>query len=44
MTEIKCVVMDCVWNNGNGECTSEEIYVSDAETGNAECQYCDYRD
>ena len=30
---IKCCVNYCTHNDGNGHCTKEEIYISDAETG-----------
>jgi len=36
--EIKCSTNYCVHNDGNGHCTREEIFISDAETGDPICQ------
>ena len=36
--EVKCTVNYRKHNDGNGNCTKEEIFISDAETGNPVCE------
>lgn len=38
MMNIKCSVSDCKFNNGYGECDKDNIFISDAETGEPVCQ------
>lgn len=32
-----CDVNGCKWNDGNGNCNCDGIYISDAETGDPMC-------
>lgn len=32
-----CDVNGCKWNDGNGNCCCDGIYISDAETGDPMC-------
>ena len=32
-----CDVSGCKWNDGNGGCTCDGIYISDVETGEPMC-------
>lgn len=32
-----CDVTECIWNDGNGGCSCDGIYISDAETGDPVC-------
>lgn len=32
-----CDVCGCKWNDGNGQCTCDGIYISDSETGEPMC-------
>lgn len=38
MSGIVCDVTGCVWNDGNGNCGCDGIYISDAETGDPICE------
>ena len=37
MSGMICDVNGCRWNNGNGGCNCDCIYISDAETGEPKC-------
>lgn len=38
MTEVKCSITYCSHNDGSGNCTRDEIFINDAETGDPVCQ------
>ena len=42
MTQVKCTASGCEYNDGNGNCTKDEIFISDAEYGEPICE--DYED
>lgn len=37
MSGMTCDVTGCAWNDGNGSCECDGIYISDAETGDPMC-------
>jgi len=37
MSGMTCNVSGCKWNDGSGNCNSEGIYISDADTGEPMC-------
>ena len=39
-----CEVCGCVWNDGNGNCACDGIYISDAETGEPMCMSVEFRE
>lgn len=41
---IICDVNSCKNNDGNGFCELEDIYISDAETGEPMCQSAEWED
>lgn len=42
MSGVTCDVNGCVWNNGNGRCGCDGIYISDAESGEAKCESAEF--
>lgn len=38
MSGMVCDVTGCIWNDGNGNCGFDGIYISDAETGDPMCE------
>ena len=38
MSGMVCDVTGCIWNDGNGNCGCDGIYISDAETGDPMCE------
>lgn len=41
MSEVKCTATYCSYNDGSGNCTKDEIFISDAETGEPICEDLD---
>lgn len=41
---IACDVTGCNHNSGTGFCELEDVYISDAETGDPICQNADYEE
>ena len=37
MSGMTCDVTGCAWNDGNGSCECDGIYISDTETGDPIC-------
>lgn len=35
---VMCDIVACIHNDGNGSCEIEDVYISDAETGDPMCQ------
>lgn len=38
MSKVICSVSSCAYNDGKGNCGLDEVYISDAETGNPMCE------
>ncbi len=44
MSGMTCDVNGCKWNDGNGNCECEGIYISDCETGEPMCMSAEFED
>lgn len=44
MSGITCDVDGCIWNDGNGGCGCDGIYISDAETGEQRCEAAQFKE
>lgn len=44
MSGITCDVTGCAWNDGNGICECDGIYISDAETGDPMCMSASFQE
>lgn len=44
MMSIACDVTGCANNDGNGFCELDDIYISDAETGDPICQDAEFEE
>lgn len=42
--KMTCDVNGCKWNDGNGNCECDGIYISDAETGDPMCMSAEFED
>lgn len=42
MSGMICDVNGCKWNDGNGRCACEGIYISDCETGEPMCMSAEF--
>lgn len=42
MSSIVCDVNGCKWNDGNGSCDCDGIYITDAETGDPMCAAAEF--
>lgn len=44
MSGMTCDVTDCKWNDGNGSCECDGIYISDSETGDPMCMSAEFEE
>lgn len=42
MSGITCDVRDCHWNNGNGYCECNSVFISDSENGEPMCMSAEF--
>lgn len=44
MSGITCDIVDCHWNDDNGNCECDSIYISDSENREPMCMSAEFRE